>query len=107
VAVDTTEIWEITNGSGNPHSFHVHDVQYRILDMDGRAPPIQLRGPKDTVFLPPRSRVRIILRFSDYTSTEVPYMYHCHLLAHEDAGMMAQFVVVEPDQVDAVGVAAE
>lgn len=100
VAVDTTEIWEVTNQSGRPHNFHVHDVQFRVLEHDGAPPPPELAGPKDTVFLPPRSTARLALRFEDYTDPTVPYMYHCHLLAHEDAGMMAQFTVVDPDEVD-------
>ena len=37
------------------------------------------------------------MRFTDYTDRDTPYMFHCHLLSHEDAGMMGQFVVVEPD----------
>jgi FtsP/CotA-like multicopper oxidase with cupredoxin domain len=100
VAVDTTEIWEVTNSSGNPHNFHVHDVQFRVVDVDGDTPPPRLTGPKDTVFIPPRSTVRLALHFADYTNPDLPYMYHCHVLVHEDAGMMAQFTVVEPEDLD-------
>jgi FtsP/CotA-like multicopper oxidase with cupredoxin domain len=100
VAVDTTEIWEVTNRSGNPHNLHVHDVQFRVLEHDGASPPPHLSGPKDTVFLPPGTTARLALRFEDYTDPTVPYMFHCHLLAHEDAGMMAQFTVVDADEVD-------
>jgi FtsP/CotA-like multicopper oxidase with cupredoxin domain len=100
VAVDTTEIWEVTNGSGNPHNFHPHDVQFRIVDYDGEAPPPRYAGPKDTVFLPPGTTVRLAVSFSDYTDPTTPYMLHCHILRHEDRGMMAQFTVVEPDDVD-------
>ena len=38
------------------------------------------------------------MRFEDYADPDSPYMYHCHLLRHEDQGMMAQFVVVEPGE---------
>ena len=100
VAVDTTEIWEVTNDSGNPHNFHIHDVQFQVLDLDGGPTPPHLEGPKDTVFIPSRSTVRLAVRFADYTTPDIPYMYHCHVLAHEDAGMMAQFTVVEPDEID-------
>ncbi|MGH8775331.1 MAG: multicopper oxidase family protein [Jiangellaceae bacterium] len=100
VAVDTTEIWEVTNGAGRPHNFHVHDVQFRVLAIDDEPPPPRLRGPKDTVFIPPGSTVRLALRFTDYTDPTTPYMYHCHVLAHEDNGMMGQFTVVEPGDVD-------
>jgi FtsP/CotA-like multicopper oxidase with cupredoxin domain len=100
VAVGTTEIWEVTNSSGNPHNFHIHDVQFRIVDYDGEPPPPRLAGPKDTVFIPPRTTARLAVRFSDYTDPTTPYMLHCHVLRHEDNGMMAQFTVVEPDDVE-------
>jgi FtsP/CotA-like multicopper oxidase with cupredoxin domain len=100
VAVDTTEVWEITNGSGNPHNFHIHDVQFRVLDLDDDPPPPHLNGPKDTMFIPPGSTVRVAVRFADYTDPDIPHMYHCHVLAHEDAGMMGQFTVVEPDEIN-------
>ncbi|MQA98263.1 MAG: multicopper oxidase domain-containing protein [Streptosporangiales bacterium] len=94
----TTEIWTVTNADGMPHNFHVHDVQFRILDVDGRRPPAHLRGPKDTVFLPSGSTARLALRFDGPADPKVPYMYHCHLLYHEDSGMMGQFTVVEKGQ---------
>ena len=100
VAVDTTEIWEVTNRAGRPHNLHIHDVQFRILDLDGEAPPPHLRGPKDTVYVPPGSTTRLALRFADYTDPTTPYMYHCHVLAHEDDGMMGQFTVVDPRDLD-------
>jgi FtsP/CotA-like multicopper oxidase with cupredoxin domain len=100
VAVGTTEIWEVTNRSGNPHNFHIHDIQFRIVDYDGEPPPPRLAGPKDTVFIPPGTTARLAVRFSDYTDPTTPYMLHCHVLRHEDNGMMAQFTVVEPDDVD-------
>ncbi|MEQ4301657.1 multicopper oxidase domain-containing protein [Plantactinospora sp. B6F1] len=98
VTRDTTEIWEIKKLDGIPHSFHVHDVQFQVLSVDGREPPPELRGWKDTVLLAAGDSVRIIARFADHADPNMPYMYHCHLLAHEDQGMMGQFVVVEPGQ---------
>ncbi len=94
--MDTKEIWEIDNVSGMIHNFHIHLVHFAILDIDGEAPPPHLRGWKDTVFLPRGSTVRVIAEFRDYTDSEMPYMYHCHLLRHEDSGMMGQFLVVGP-----------
>ncbi|MEU7730743.1 multicopper oxidase domain-containing protein [Streptomyces sp. NPDC040724] len=92
----TAETWTLRNDDGMPHNFHVHDVQFRILDINGAAPPPPLRGPKDTVFVPSGSTVRIALRFDGPADPDTPYMYHCHLLYHEDKGMMGQFVVVDP-----------
>ncbi|MFC9544461.1 multicopper oxidase family protein [Streptomyces sp. NPDC056956] len=91
----TTEVWTIRNTNGMPHNFHVHDVQFRVLEVDGAPPPPALRGPKDTVFLPHGTTMKLALRFTGPADPDVPYMYHCHLLYHEDEGMMGQFVVVE------------
>ncbi|MGB3696361.1 MAG: multicopper oxidase domain-containing protein [Gordonia sp. (in: high G+C Gram-positive bacteria)] len=96
--VDTTEVWTVRNRDNWPHNFHVHDTQFQILDIDGQAPPQQLAGWKDTVYTPPGSTVRLALRFSDYTDPTLPYMYHCHLMLHEDQGMMGQFLVLAPGQ---------
>lgn len=98
VTVDTTELWEVTNQSGNPHNFHVHDVQFQVVEYDGGAPPPSLAGWKDTVFVPPGATARLLTRFADYTDPALPYMFHCHFLQHEDNGMMGQFVVVQPGQ---------
>jgi FtsP/CotA-like multicopper oxidase with cupredoxin domain len=100
VEVDTTEVWEVTNDHGAPHSFHPHLIHFLVLDIDGEAPPPQLQGWKDTIYVPPDSTIRIIARFEDYADPETPYMFHCHVLRHEDRGMMGQFVVVEPGEVD-------
>lgn len=90
------ELWTVRNiGMGMMrvlHSFHVHDVQFRIIDINGEAPPPHLAGPKDTVLLMPGDAVRFVLNFQDY---EGVYMYHCHFLEHEDNGMMGQFEVIE------------
>jgi FtsP/CotA-like multicopper oxidase with cupredoxin domain len=76
----------------------VHTVQFQVLDIDGAPPPPELAGWKDTVYLAPGSEVRIIASFTDYADPTWPYMYHCHLLWHEDSGLMGQFVVVAPGQ---------
>ena len=95
VKLNSTEIWEITNQSAMmmsmPHSMHLHDVQFQILSRNGQAPPPHEQGRKDTVLIMPGETVRIISRFRNYTGI---YMYHCHLLEHEDDGMMGQFEVI-------------
>jgi blue copper oxidase len=98
VEVGTTEVWKVTNTDGSYHSFHVHDVQFEVLSVDGHQPPPQLAGWKDTVYMAPGRTVRLAMRFTDYADPDSPYMYHCHLLQHEDNGMMGQFVVVEPGE---------
>jgi FtsP/CotA-like multicopper oxidase with cupredoxin domain len=98
VVKDTTEVWEVTNSDGTPHSFHVHDVRFQVLSVAGREPPPELRGWKDTVYLRPQQPLELAMRFTDYADPDSPYMYHCHVLFHEDQGMMGQFVVVEPGE---------
>lgn len=94
----TTETWVVHNIDGMPHNFHVHDVQFRVLDYNGAPPPPELTGAKDTIFLPPNTAATLALRFDGPADPTTPYMYHCHLLWHEDVGMMGQFTVVEPGQ---------
>jgi FtsP/CotA-like multicopper oxidase with cupredoxin domain len=98
VTVGTTEIWEIHSDANTYHNFHIHDVHFAVLDIDGSRPPPDLRGWKDTVYVAPGSTVRVITRFEDYTDPDSPYMFHCHVLMHEDRGMMGSFVIVEAGQ---------
>jgi FtsP/CotA-like multicopper oxidase with cupredoxin domain len=95
VRLGDTEIWEVTSRDRFPHNFHVHDVQFEVLDIDGSPPPPELAGRKDTVYLEPRREYRLIMRFRDFADPDTPYMYHCHLLLHEDEGLMGQFVVTD------------
>jgi blue copper oxidase len=95
---DRAEIWTVRNVDNWPHNFHVHDTQFRIIDIDGSPPPAELAGYKDTVYAPPGQRIRLAVRFADYTDPTYPYMYHCHLAMHEDHGMMGQFLVLAPGQ---------
>ena len=98
VVKGTTEVWTVQNGHDTPHSFHIHDVQFQVLTVDGGPPPPALSGWKDTVYLQPHVPIQIIAKFTDYADPTTPYMFHCHVLWHEDQGMMGQFVVVEPGQ---------
>lgn len=98
VTVDTLERWTVVNDTALPHSFHVHDVQFRLAAVAGEPPPPELAGWKDTIFVEPETEYVLLLRFAEYADPDTPYMYHCHLLWHEDQGMMGQFAVVEPGQ---------
>ena len=97
VRLGDTEVWEISTLDVMPHPFHIHDVQFYILDRNGVPPPPEEAGRKDVVLVYPNETVRFITRFDDHADPNVPYMYHCHFLAHEDGGMMGQFVVVDPN----------
>jgi FtsP/CotA-like multicopper oxidase with cupredoxin domain len=86
-----TEIWEIRNWSPAPHPFHAHAIQWQVLDRNGRAPTGTETGWKDTVLLRPGETVRMIGHFG--LRSYGKYVYHCHILEHEDAGMMGLFEV--------------
>lgn len=94
IPVNSTEIWELTNNSPMAHPFHVHHNQFLILDRDGAPPPPNEMGWKDTVKVGSGELVRIVVRFEDFADPDNPYMYHCHILEHEDQGMMGQFLIV-------------
>ena len=93
IPFNNVEIWELTNRSAIAHPFHIHDVQFYILTRDGNAPPVSEQGRKDVVLVKPQETVRFITKFETFADDKVPYMYHCHMLPHEDDGMMGQFVV--------------
>jgi FtsP/CotA-like multicopper oxidase with cupredoxin domain len=79
----TTEIWEIENVVAMDHPFHLHGFHFQVVDRDGV--PAPYRSWKDTVNVPKHGTVRIIVRFDDYPGK---WMFHCHILSHEDQGMM-------------------
>ena len=96
VPLNNTEIWSLTNQTPIAHPFHIHDVQFFILDINGNPPPPELQGYNDVVMVPGgQGTVRFIAEFNDFANDSIPYMYHCHMLTHEDDGMMGQFLVVE------------
>ena len=93
IKLNDIEIWKIKNNSLMSHPFHVHDIQFLILTRNGSSPPKNERGWKDVVLVKPFETVRVIARFGEFADPDTPYMFHCHILEHEDAGMMGQFVV--------------
>lgn len=95
VPAGAIEIWEIHN-FGSSHNFHIHDATFQILDKNDKKPLAYESGRKDTVFIPNGSTVRLAVEFANYADPNHPLMYHCHLLKHEDAGMMGQFLLVKP-----------
>jgi FtsP/CotA-like multicopper oxidase with cupredoxin domain len=79
----TTEIWELENVVGMDHTFHLHGFQFQVIDRDGV--PVPYRSWKDVVNVPKHSTVRFVVRYDDFPGR---WMFHCHILDHEDAGMM-------------------
>lgn len=88
-----TEIWEIYNKSdmmgGMTHPFHIHGTQFKIVSIDGKEPPVNEQGWKDTVSIESGETIKLAVQFNN----KGIYMYHCHVLEHEDNGMMGQVKV--------------
>ncbi|PKG30036.1 copper oxidase [Cytobacillus horneckiae] len=87
------EVWEIYNKPDNMggmiHPFHIHGTQFKIISRDGKEPAPNEQGLKDSVLIEPGERVKLLVTFPE----EGTYMYHCHILEHEDNGMMGQVEV--------------
>ena len=90
VAQGTVERWHIRS-TMVAHPFHIHGVRFRVLSENGAPPRPENTGWKDTLLVP--GEAEIIVRFDQAAPKETPYMFHCHILEHEDAGMMGQFTV--------------
>jgi FtsP/CotA-like multicopper oxidase with cupredoxin domain len=86
-----TEIWDIENKSGGWfHPVHIHLIDFKILNRNGKAPFAWELGPKDVVYVGEGEKVRLIMKFGPHRGK---YMVHCHNLPHEDHDMMHQFSV--------------
>lgn len=96
IPFDNIEIWTLTNQSPISHPFHIHDVQFYITEINGSTPPPNMQGRKDVVLVPAMQTVKFITKFESFCDSMGMYMYHCHMLPHEDEGMMGQFVVTCP-----------
>jgi FtsP/CotA-like multicopper oxidase with cupredoxin domain len=109
VRLNTMELWQFTNvGAGMgmmgmmqmPHPIHVHGLQFQVIERSVNQNLLSGWGTvkegfvdggwKDTVLLMPGMRVKILLKFEDYTGL---YLYHCHNLEHEDMGMMRNYLI--------------
>ena len=88
---DDVEVWTLTNKSGGWfHPIHIHLVDFKILDRNGRPPFAYEIGPKDTAYVGGNETVRVIARYGPHLGR---YMMHCHNLVHEDHDMMVQYEV--------------
>jgi blue copper oxidase len=86
-----TEIWRISVDD-QLHPFHIHGCSFRILSQNGGPPPAYAAGWKDMVHVE-EGWAEVLVRFDHTATRDAPYMYHCHILEHEDCGMMGQFTV--------------
>ena len=94
VQLGATERWILSSDDGE-HVFHPHQTQFLILSINGEPPPPEESGWEDSVWVNNDREVVIAARFNTYATDDMPYIYHCHILDHEDLGMMGQFEIVE------------
>ena len=85
------ERWVIRSEDFGNHPFHIHGASFQILSMNGGPVPPHEQGWKDVLKVVEQSEV--LIRFSHPADSKAPYVYHCHILEHEDRGMMGQFIV--------------
>ena len=86
--------WRISEGSDRMlHPVHIHGCQFRILSTDGKPPEPHRARWKDIAPVSAGGSTEILVRFPHPAGAADPYMAHCHILEHEDSGMMAQFTV--------------
>ncbi len=93
VALNALEKWTISNGNTFSHSFHIHDVQFKIVSRSTGPVPAHEQGWKDVLSIARNESVSFVAKFDDFASATYPYMYHCHMTNHEDEGLMGQFLV--------------
>jgi FtsP/CotA-like multicopper oxidase with cupredoxin domain len=100
VNLGAVEEWTIRNISGELHIFHIHQGDFQVTQVNGK--PVEFLGHQDTVDLPIKGEVKFLIPFTDPILVG-KYVYHCHILEHEDAGMMAVIQVVDPKNPGASG----
>ena len=93
--VGAKEIWTIQNSTQLEHSFHLHDVPYQLISINGEDPTGVQLGWYDTYEIVGGGSIKIAMEFTDFSDDTYMYMLHCHLLQHEDEGMMASLMVTE------------
>jgi FtsP/CotA-like multicopper oxidase with cupredoxin domain len=86
-----TEVWRFVNATGMAHPMHVHGVRMSLLSRDGTPPSTHEQGLRDSVLVEAMQTISVAVQAPPVASS-VPLMFHCHILEHEDAGMMSQFV---------------
>lgn len=89
VKLGALEEWLVKNESQHYHPFHIHINDFQVVAVNGQS--VEADSLDDTINLPPNSSVTIRSRFADFTGK---FVYHCHILSHEDFGMMATVEVV-------------
>lgn len=95
VKLNTVEKWTIVNNNIFGHSFHIHDIQFKIVSRSSGAIASYESGWKDTFYIRTGETVSVVAKYDDFASDTDLFMYHCHFPNHEDAGLMGQFLVTK------------
>ncbi|HMB75910.1 MAG TPA: multicopper oxidase family protein [Kiloniellaceae bacterium] len=95
------EEWTIRNASDELHVFHIHQLDFQVTEVNGE--PVEFTGHQDTVNTPINGEVKVLIPFTDPVVLG-KFVYHCHIMEHEDAGMMA-VIQVSDDKQSASGAA--
>lgn len=93
VPLGDTEVWQVTNVSVMAHPFHMHGTSFLVRSRNGQPPAPHERSWKDVVLVRGGETVELVAGFYHPADDDHAFMYHCHILEHEDNGMMGQFVV--------------
>jgi len=93
--LNAIEKWTVVNNNIFGHSFHIHDIQFKIVSRSSGAIAPYESGWKDTFYIRTGETVSVVAKFDDFASDTNPYMYHCHFPNHEDGGLMGQFLVTK------------
>lgn len=91
--VGETQVWKIENIVGMDHPFHLHGFQFQVIERNGVPEPF--RSWKDVVNVPADETARFIVRYENYPGK---WMFHCHILDHEDHGMMGILEVTPAEE---------
>ena len=91
VPAGAVEVWRFVNATGMAHPMHVHGVRMSLLSRDGSSPAFHEQGLRDTFVVDAMQTVSVAVQ-TPLVASPVPLTFHCHILEHEDAGMMGQFI---------------
>lgn len=97
VPLGNVEEWTVRNDTDDMHVFHIHQIHFQVAEINGKTQPFE--GLVDDVRIPERGEVKLILPFTE-PQIVGSFMYHCHVLKHEDGGMMANIEVYDPHRTD-------
>ena len=85
VKLGSLEEWTVINASDEMHCFHIHQINMQLVERNGKQ--IEFNGYNDVVNLLPKDTIKLLMPFTEEYMLG-KFVYHCHILSHEDKGMM-------------------